>query len=160
MTDQTETFIPAIRNPAFNAVGTIDCEIEHPQFGWIPYTADPADAQDMGALVYAAALEMEPAPYVAPVPTPAQIIAAFTAAIDAHVETAARAWGYNGAAHLASYVSSTVLQWSAEATTFIAWRDQVWLAALDLLADVQAGEAEPPAAPPDFIATLPELVRP
>ena len=23
--------------------GRIDCEIEHPKFGWIPYTLDPAD---------------------------------------------------------------------------------------------------------------------
>ena len=23
--------------------GIIDCEIEHPKFGWIPYTLDPAD---------------------------------------------------------------------------------------------------------------------
>lgn len=93
-------------------------------------------------------------------PTPEQIIAAFTAAIDAHVETAARAWGYNGAAHLASYVASTVPQWAAEATAFVAWRDQVWLAAMALLADVQAGEAEPPAVPQDFVSTLPPLMRP
>lgn len=26
-----------------NEHGRIDCEIEHPQFGWIPYTLDPAD---------------------------------------------------------------------------------------------------------------------
>jgi hypothetical protein len=26
-----------------NANGWIDCEIEHQQFGWIPYTLDPAD---------------------------------------------------------------------------------------------------------------------
>ena len=26
-----------------NDSGWIDCEIEHPQFGWIPYTLDPAD---------------------------------------------------------------------------------------------------------------------
>lgn len=26
-----------------NENGLIDCEIEHPQFGWIPYTLDPAD---------------------------------------------------------------------------------------------------------------------
>ena len=26
-----------------NENGWIDCEIEHPQFGWIPYTLDPAD---------------------------------------------------------------------------------------------------------------------
>ena len=26
-----------------NATGWIDCEIEHPDYGWIPYTLDPAD---------------------------------------------------------------------------------------------------------------------
>ena len=26
-----------------NDSGCIDCEIEHPEFGWIPYTLDPAD---------------------------------------------------------------------------------------------------------------------
>jgi len=26
-----------------NDNGWIDCEIEHPEFGWIPYTLDPAD---------------------------------------------------------------------------------------------------------------------
>ena len=26
-----------------NNTGWIDCEIEHPQYGWIPYTLDPAD---------------------------------------------------------------------------------------------------------------------
>jgi hypothetical protein len=31
------------RNPVFNAFGTIDCEIEHPRFGWIPFTCDPND---------------------------------------------------------------------------------------------------------------------
>lgn len=53
-----------IRNPAFNAFGTIDCEINHPVHGWIPFTADPADPVEMGALVHAAAMEMGPAPYV------------------------------------------------------------------------------------------------
>ena len=26
-----------------NDIGWIDCEIEHPVYGWIPYTLDPAD---------------------------------------------------------------------------------------------------------------------
>lgn len=91
---------------------------------------------------------------------PANLLTTFTAAIDAHIEAAARAWSYNSAAHLASYVPSTVPQWAAEAPAFVAWRDAVWLAALDLLADVQAGEAEPPADPADFIADLPPLIRP
>lgn len=57
-----------IRNPRYNAFGTIDCEINHPVHGWIPFTADPNDAEEIGAFVHAAALAMGPAPYVAPEP--------------------------------------------------------------------------------------------
>lgn len=31
------------RNPAFTASGRIDCEINHPVYGWIPFTVDVAD---------------------------------------------------------------------------------------------------------------------
>lgn len=51
------------RNAVFNAYGTIDCEIDHPVFGWVPFTASPDDAA--GAEIYAAA-EAEASPYVAP----------------------------------------------------------------------------------------------
>ena len=30
--------IKQIRNPKYNAEGNIDCEIEHPDHGWMPYT--------------------------------------------------------------------------------------------------------------------------
>lgn len=60
------------KNPQRNALGTIDLEIEHPEFGWIPFTADPADP--VGADLYASAEagEFGPvAPYEAPpVPEP------------------------------------------------------------------------------------------
>lgn len=61
-----------IRNPIFTEDGRIDCEIEHPVYGWIPFTADPDDIEAYGADIYEAALAMEPAPYVAPPapPTP------------------------------------------------------------------------------------------
>lgn len=68
MADAEENMTPAVRNPSYNAAGTIDCEIDHPVYGWIPYTADPNDAEPLGALIHAAALEMGPAPYVAPPP--------------------------------------------------------------------------------------------
>ena len=35
--------MPNFRNPFFNNIGTIDCEIEHPVFGWIPFTCSPDD---------------------------------------------------------------------------------------------------------------------
>jgi hypothetical protein len=60
----------AIRNPIFTADNRIDCEIEHPDFGWIPFTADPNDVEPHGRDIYAAALQMGPAAYVPPPPAP------------------------------------------------------------------------------------------
>lgn len=31
------------RNAVYNKNGHIDCEIEHPQYGWIPFTCNPDD---------------------------------------------------------------------------------------------------------------------
>lgn len=60
-----------IRNPRFNARGSIDCEINHPEFGWIPFTADPND--DAGAAIHAAALSLDPVAYATPAPDPANV---------------------------------------------------------------------------------------
>lgn len=67
-----------VRNPAFTADGRIDCEIEHPVYGWIPFTADPDDVEAYGAEIYAAALAMGPTEYVAPPPAPAPVPASMT----------------------------------------------------------------------------------
>lgn len=31
------------RNPTYTRTGLIDCEINHPVYGWIPFTVDPED---------------------------------------------------------------------------------------------------------------------
>lgn len=80
-------------------------------------------------------------------------------AIDAHVEEAARAREYNDAAALAGYVNSTVPEWAGEAQAFVAWRDQVWLAAYGMLAEVEAGERSVPTAS-EIIGALPDIVWP
>ena len=43
------------RNAQFTVAGHIDCEIKHPKFGWIPFTADPSDVESIGAEVFNAA---------------------------------------------------------------------------------------------------------
>jgi hypothetical protein len=43
------------KNASYNKVGSIDCEIEHPVFGWIPFTASPDDVEETGREVFAAA---------------------------------------------------------------------------------------------------------
>ena len=51
------------RNAAYNAIGTIDCEIEHPNFGWIPFTADPNDVEPHGREIFDLLRDVA-APYV------------------------------------------------------------------------------------------------
>lgn len=48
-----------IRNPAYIADGRIDCEINHPVYGWIPHTAE------IGGDIFEAA-KATAAPYIAP----------------------------------------------------------------------------------------------
>ncbi len=54
------------RNATYNRHGTIDCEINHEKFGWIPFTASPDDVEELGKEVYATALKGNVAPYVEP----------------------------------------------------------------------------------------------
>lgn len=57
------------RNMHYNQFGSIDMEVEHPQYGWIPFTADPNDVEQHGQELYAAAIENgEIAEYVPPSP--------------------------------------------------------------------------------------------
>lgn len=42
------------RNPIYTVDGRINCEINHPEFGWIPFTADPNDVEQHGRDLFAA----------------------------------------------------------------------------------------------------------
>jgi hypothetical protein len=89
-------------------------------------------------------------------PTLEQMQAAYTAAIEAHVEATARSRGYTSAVSCATYAVSTIPVWQAEGAAFVAWRDDVWTAALAMLAAVQAGGAIPESP----IAGLPTMEWP
>lgn len=41
------------RNEKYTESGAIDCEISHPEFGWIPFTADPSDVEELGRELFA-----------------------------------------------------------------------------------------------------------
>lgn len=55
-----------IRNPQFTGDGRIDLEVNFPNWGWLPFTADGEDPEAHGREIYAAALAMGPAAYVPP----------------------------------------------------------------------------------------------
>lgn len=80
-------------------------------------------------------------------------------AIQAHVDTTAKAKGYADGVALAGYSTSTIPAWSAEAQAFIAWRDAVWIYAYTELAKVQAGQREAPTIA-GIIGELPSIVWP
>lgn len=63
------------RNLKYNSCGTVDMEINHPAYGWIPFTASPDDTEAHGKELYAAAIAGTLGiitPYVAPILTTQQ----------------------------------------------------------------------------------------
>ena len=69
-------FVMKIQNPRYNESGTIDCEINHPDYGWTPFTASPNDPEQHGRDIFEAVKDIA-APYVPPPdPTPEEILAA------------------------------------------------------------------------------------
>ena len=60
------------RNPVFTETGTIGCEINHPEFGWIPFTASANDVEPLGGELFDRH-SGDAAPYVAPPPPPPPI---------------------------------------------------------------------------------------
>ena len=49
-----------IRKVKYNKDGTIDCEINHPVFGWIPFTATSYDTEEHGQEIFRLLTERKP----------------------------------------------------------------------------------------------------
>ncbi len=90
----------------------------------------------------------------APVAPPA--VDDFAAAVQVHIDSAARSKGYGDGFALSTYVNSTLPQWASEATAFVAWRDAVWIYAYAELAKVQGGQRAKPAIA-ELLAELPAI---
>lgn len=80
----------------------------------------------------------------------------YKAAVQSHIDDAARSRLYSDGNSLAIYTASTNPQWAAEAVAFVAWRDAVWSQIYALWAD----PPDPPPSPADLVASLPEIVWP
>jgi len=115
-------------------------------------------AQAQGQVIVADA-DGKPVARPRPAPTPAQSATLLSQALQAHVDGAARALGYDSAVAAISYADEpSVPKYQAEALALRAWRSQVWAAAEPLLAAVAGGGAVPAAA--DFITSLPKFTPP
>lgn len=74
-----------------------------------------------------------------------------------YINSQAQSRQYDSGDSLAGYANSTINQWANEAKAFIAWRDQVWVKAINVQTQILSGEIPIPASLEDFIATLPLL---
>jgi hypothetical protein len=77
----------------------------------------------------------------------------------AHVDAVAAERGYDSGTACASYATSIVAKWQAEAAVFVAWRDAVWTQVFSLLAAVENGTASVPTGEA-LIASLPAIEWP
>lgn len=137
----------------------VDVEIEHPQFGWIPFSAmpgDPAGAEVLAAINAGAAGAV--APYVAPVKTAAQIQRELELVLDKHIDGVARSRGYDNritCTMRAGYANP----WQAEAIAFGQWMDACYVIGLGIANAVKAGTRAIPTEA-ELIAELPPMVWP
>lgn len=86
----------------------------------------------------------------------AALIAAYTRAVQADMDAAARAKGYDSILSACSY-ASVANPFQAEGVAFLEWRSACWAACYGILAAVQAGERPAPTAV-ELLAELPVLV--
>lgn len=64
-----ENILMEYRNPMYNTSGSIDCEVDHPIHGWIPFTAAPNDIEAHGRELYERILAAGKE-HIAPAPEP------------------------------------------------------------------------------------------
>lgn len=122
-------------------------DINYPR-NWLAY-ATPEDLQALGITA-----EEEPPPEVSP-PT----LEDYARAIQTHIDATAHSKSYDSGVSCASYVSSSVPAWAAEAAAFVTWRDLVWVYAYAELERVQQEQREQPTIE-EFLDELPTITWP
>ena len=94
-----------------------------------------------------------------PPKTPEEIIAEFTAKIQARLDAFARTRGYDGILSAATYATSTVPKFKAEGQYAVEARDATWAKCYEILAAVEAGSRPMPTLD-ELLAELPVLTWP
>ena len=94
-----------------------------------------------------------------PPPSPEQIVAQYTAAVQKRLDDFARTRGYDGILSAATYATSTVPKFKAEGQYAVEARDATWAKCYEVLAAVEAGSHPMPTLD-ELLAELPVLTWP
>lgn len=122
----------------------------------VPFLATATDTEAHGAELFAELVAGKHGP-VAPYAPPllADVQAALSGAVQAHLDAAARAFGYDSIASAVSYADEpSVPAFQSQGKALRAWRSQVWASCIATLDAVKAGSQPVPTAEA-FVATLP-----
>lgn len=162
-----------MRNARYNHAGSIDCEINHPVHGWIPFTADPTDSEEFGRMVHQAALDGAAGEIAAYIPPPAPqaeddytgrdpayIIDHATRSVQKRLDDFAKTRNYDGILSAATYATSVVQKLAAEGQYAVNARDSSWSALYAMMGEVQAGTRAMPVSYAEVEAVLPALEWP
>lgn len=76
-----------------------------------------------------------------------------------YLDTVAQERQYDSAVSCASYISSTVVQWKAQAEAFVSWRDSVFVYTIAQVQLMQSGSRTVPTFE-EFKTELPQMVWP
>lgn len=96
----------------------------------------------------------------APAPSDAELQRMLTAAVQIHLDTRAKAMGYDDIKTAVTYADEpAVAKFEAEGRALRAWRSQVWNACIVKLSAVTAGTSAVPTAN-ELIASLPVFTAP
>lgn len=82
-----------------------------------------------------------------------------TSAIQSHLDTTAQERNYDNIMSLCTYATSTNAKFAAEGQAGVEWRDAVWSACYQMLAEVESGTRTVPTED-ELIAELPVLTWP
>ena len=99
-----------------------------------------------------------PAPAPEP-PTPEEQLAAFTAAIQGHLDSFAQTRNYDGILSATTYAASTVPKFQAEGQYAVKARDLTWAKGYEIMGAVLSGQRPLPALT-EVLAELPSLAWP
>lgn len=152
------------RNPEWGdpAHTYINLEINHPAYGWIPFTATPNDVEAHGREIFAAAVAGDfgaVTAFTLPVLSDEEQLAAYELDLDAFLDAKAQALTFKDR-HSLALRGAYPNQWRVLGEAFGTWMDTcnglAWAGRQAIL----AGTKPMPASKEEFLAELPEFEVP
>lgn len=142
------------RNSKYNENGSIDCEINHPDYGWIPCTASPNDPATADIFNKAKSRASAYAPIVK---TQTEILNEFkrsaTQEVQRVLDSKAKSLGYDNINSIAKYLRPSSPFYD-ECIALGDWCDSVWGYCYQLMNDVEVGNIPQPTID-EIISGLP-----